>query len=712
MNTQQPDDEYDLDDYANGLAMDQVTIAIDADGNPMLDAGDGQGLVAVPWEVLSQPVPDAVPTTSTPDEACPDDQNTDLDDGTAVEADIQAEKHTRTRPDPVAWIKSRGGRALGVVGGQIGRSPWYVTRGIGRVITSAHRWVTNADDIEMYRQEVKAANSLTARRAVRTKRNKGVFLRGVIAAVPLAIIVGWTQVGQWGVVPAVVTGVAYVTFHVIGYRTLAAARRETEPAHPTVTAKGKRPELSRPFITEALALVGFKDVQIVSATPTKGGERIVINLAAGSTVTQLVKRNEELAGALGRPVECVVIDPKPDVSPLWFELYIADKTLAERKPPQWAWSKVKARSFFDPVPVGVDAQGNTVTVPLHETHGLIGGGTGMGKSFTARLLLMAAACDPHAKLLIHNLKGGPDYKGFAPVAHSLRSGSSRSDMQALADDLAWVQSEISRRGKILESLPSELVREGKLTPQIARDYDMGPIILLIDEAQRAFTSKIGDTLEEMIDDVVRTARAVGVTVRFVTQGTKEGAMPSSILDQSGHRIGHGVTSISDANLTLGSDAHGRGYRAVDIDQPGIAYVGIAGGRMVRTMMAKVDLPDVERIVGQAAQLRKEAGTLTGMAAGVIPPDEHDGSTRSFLADVLTVWATDTNGEPVVNAASADIANLLRQHDTDEYGDITGADVSRRMGDAGVKVSSQRFADGSPSARGVRHANVLTAHNGA
>ena len=434
----------------------------------------------------------------------------------------------------------------------------------------------------------------------------------------------------------------------------------------------------------------------------------MIDLPRGATVDRLVKKHAELAGALGRPAECVVIEARPEVSPLRFVLFIAHTLLSERKPPRWPWAKVRARSFFEAVPIGVDDRGNTVTAPLFETHGLIGGGTGSGKTYTLRLLLMAAACDPDVVMLIHNLKGGGDYRGFKPVAHTLRSGTSRADIAALADDLAWLQAEIARRGRILESLPASLTPEGKLTPQVARDYDMPPIVLVVDEAQRAFTMAAGEVIAERVQDVVRTARAVGIVVRLVTQGTKEGAIPSGILDQLGHRIGHGVTNISDANLILGSDAHGRGYRAVDIETPGVAYVGMAGGRMVRARMAKVDLPDVERIVIEAAALRRAAGTLTGMAAGVVEPDEHDGGTRSFLGDVLAVWPV-VDEKPAANAWSSVLAQQLFAQHPDEYPDteVNGPYVSARLADAGVKVSSQRI--GEKSARGARHADVLAAH---
>jgi S-DNA-T family DNA segregation ATPase FtsK/SpoIIIE len=339
----------------------------------------------------------------------------------------------------------------------------------------------------------------------------------------------------------------------------------------------------------------------------------------------------------------------------------------------------------------------------------------MGKTFSARLLLLWAALDPRVKLFIFNCKGGPDYKAFAAVADVLRSGCGAADLDALAEVLAWLRSEVERRGRALAGLPSSRVPDGKVTEEVASMPGMGPVVLLIDEPQRAFASKRGKELAAGIEDLVRTARAVGFNVQLVTQGTKDGAIPSGITDQLPRRIGHGVSTITDANSILGSDAHGRTHRAVDIDTPGVAYVGTAGGNMVKTAVAKVDLPGVERMVQAAAELRRKAGTLSGMAAGEIPADAHDGGTAAFLGDVLAVWPAGTDGKPRHNASSAELARLLVARDADEYAELAGEDggavVSRRMTAAGVKVSTQRLpveVAPSGSARGIQRARVLRA----
>lgn len=620
-----------------------------------------------------------------------------------------------------AWVAD--GRILGpwmgalVVDGatagvfHVVRSPWYTLRGLGRAVAGAGRWVTRPDDDEQHRADLAAAGSVRDRGALRAVRTRGRVMRFVAAMVPVGAAGAWVEFGQWGPIPFAVCGGLVVALAHSGWQ----AGRVQHSPREVAALRRRVPALSRPFVTEALAIVGCGPVAlpsggtavpiVVSSSPARGGDVLVVDLPPGMAVSRLLKRHEEFAQALGRPAECVVIEPQPRVSPGRFEMFVAAKRLDEKGSPAWVWRDGRARSFFDGVPVGVDARGRDVVVPLFEANGLIAGATGMGKSYSARLLLMGAALDPNVTILVHNLKGGPDYKAFGPVAHTLRAGSTPADLEALIADLAWVQSEIGRRGRVLENLPSVRVPEGKLTPQVAAEAGMGPVVLLVDEAQRAFTSRDGKRIATMLEDVVRTGRAVGVSVHLVTQGAKEGSIPSGIMDQLPRRIGHGVTTISDANLILGSDAHGRALRAVDIDAPGIAYVGAAGGHMVKAAMAKVDLPEVEAIVQRAAELRSKVGKLTGMAAGQVPADQHDSSLGAFLADVLSVWP-DEDGEPRRNAGSDELAQLLVGCDPDEYVDVVGPEVSRRMAQAGVKVSTQRTPAGP--VRGVKHSDVVQA----
>lgn len=616
----------------------------------------------------------------------------------------------------VPWVGRRVGDGVVGAGFHVVRSPWYALRGLAGLVRGVGGWVWRAEDDEQFAADLKAAGSLRARGKVRGDRARGRFFRMAFAASPLAAVWVWLEHGGWGVLPASVCVGGYVGLVVAGWRRIVAERTPRERA----VMRRKVMPLSRPFVSEALATVGCGVVKlpsgaeqgpiIWSSSPTAGGELMVIDLPPGYTVSRLLKAHEDFAGALGRPAECVVIEPQPKVSPQRFELFVASKLLEDKGSPAWAWSKGGRRSFFDGVPVGVDARGRLVVVPLFERHGLIGGATGYGKTNSARLVAMGAFLDPRVIGLIHNLKGGADYRPFAGVAHTLRSGDSPADFEALITDLVWIQGEVARRGRVLESMPLERVPKSKLTEDIASDAGMGPILLLIDEPQRAFASKrYGAEIAERLEDIVRTSRSVGVSVQLVTNATKAGVIPAGIMDQCTSRIGHGVSTIGEANIILGSDAHGRTHRAVDIEVPGVAYVGSVGGAMVKTAMSEVELPEADRIMQGAADMRREAGTLSGMAAGEIPADEHEGGSAAFLADVLKVWPAE-DGRPWKNVKSDRLAALLALAMPDEYGDLEdetgGAEVSRRMKAAGVKVSSQRTPAGD--GRGVKRSDVVRA----
>lgn len=649
----------------------------------------------------------------------------DVEDMPGGDAVVAAPTSDRVRVLP-AWDKGTVAATVAARASQVGfhvvRSPWYALRGLGACVRAVGRWVSSAQDAEVFAAAVKSAD-LAGRRVLRAARLRGQVLRFGVACMPVGAVWVWVEAGQWGLLPAVVAGGGYVAAAVAGWRAGVSGKTPRELAI-TASAKGRKaPPLSRPFVSEALDIVGCgkagdSSPVIIAASRVKGGELLVIELAPGVTVSELVKKHEKLASALGRPTECVVVEGQPEVSAGRFELFIADRTLAQRGAPRWAWRKGGKRSFFDGVPVGVDARGRDVVVPLFETHGMVTGATGMGKTYSARLLLLGAALDPRVMLMIHNLKGGADYQAFAPVAHTLRAGSSPEDVAALVGDLEWIRSEIARRGKILEGLAVSEIPEGKLTDAVASRAGFGPLVLLMDEAQRAYAIetknsdgvKVGDTVAALVEDIVRTGRAVGVHVEHVTQGSQEGAVPPQIVNQSGRRIGHGTTNSVDGNQALGSDAHSRGYRTTDITSPGVAYVGSAGGSMVKTAMAKVDLPEVAKIVDVARKLRESAGMLSGMAAGVVPADTHDGGKSAFLADVLAVWPTSDDGERWKNVRCRELAAALAEHDAGEYGGFEGPDVTRRMGDAGVHVGSQRTPAGE--GKGVKLVDVERAAQGA
>ena len=64
----------------------------------------------------------------------------------------------------------------------------------------------------------------------------------------------------------------------------------------------------------------------------------------------------------------------------------------------WPHRDAEALSLWEPIPVGVDELGETVTVALPERNVLMGGEPGAGKSAALSMLVATAALDPSTRL--------------------------------------------------------------------------------------------------------------------------------------------------------------------------------------------------------------------------------------------------------------------------------------------------------------------------
>src|SRR5439155_17552017 len=72
-------------------------------------------------------------------------------------------------------------------------------------------------------------------------------------------------------------------------------------------------------------------------------------------------------------------------------------------------------SLWEPVPIGVDEQGEPVGLPLVERNVLVGGEPGAGKSVALSLLVAAGALDPEARVWLLDGKL-VELAAWAPIA--------------------------------------------------------------------------------------------------------------------------------------------------------------------------------------------------------------------------------------------------------------------------------------------------------
>lgn len=104
-----------------------------------------------------------------------------------------------------------------------------------------------------------------------------------------------------------------------------------------------------------------------------------------------------------------------------------------------------ARSFLEPVILGLDRFGREVTVELAYNHTLIGGSSKFGKSNLVKLICLRLADLPDSVLYGVDMKpGAPELTLMSPILHDLAQTPEQA--RALFD---WLTAEMHERGEIL-----------------------------------------------------------------------------------------------------------------------------------------------------------------------------------------------------------------------------------------------------------------------
>jgi len=267
----------------------------------------------------------------------------------------------------------------------------------------------------------------------------------------------------------------------------------------------------------------------------------------------------------------------------------------------------------------------------------------MGKTFAARLLLLAAALDVRAELHVYDLKGTGDLSVLEPVAHRYRAGDDDPDIAYALADLRELQAELRRRARVIRGLPRDLCPESKVTGHLAglRSYRLHPIVLEVDECQRWFEHpSYGSELQGIGEDLVRRGPALGIIPIFATQRPDARSLPTAISANAVLRFCLKVMGQTENDMVLGTSAYKNGVRATMFARSdrGIGYLAGEGDdpQIVRSFY--IDAPAAEAIIARARGLRERAGTLTGHAMGEDPEPADTGAR--LLADILAVVPTD------------------------------------------------------------------------
>ncbi|MCF4122188.1 hypothetical protein L1785_14500 [Antribacter sp. KLBMP9083] len=589
------------------------------------------------------------------------------------------------------------------------RSPW----GAARITAAVWRWVADSEHRDARRALLTSGVTAEGYLRIREERRNQARGRAFVAGSGLAVLASGGVVAAQADPMTQAIAVA-ASLGVLGLVGRAKDGRITSRAMD----KAEAPRLTADLIAAALTSLGLssingpagkdpKAIRFLALVRDGAGFRADIDLPAGATAAEVMDRREKLASGLQRHESQVWPERDPEAHAGRLVLWVGDRPLSKARPAPWPLVKAGRTNVFTPIPLGVDHRGRKVTTTLMYASGVVGAVPRMGKTFSLRLIELAAALDPRVELHVFDMKGGADHLPLADVAHAFRAGDEPEDIAFILADLKALVAEMRRRYKVLRGLPREVCPESKVTDELAgrRELALHPIFLAIDETQIAFEHPDhGSAISDLVTDLVKRGPAAGIMVWCATQRPDAKSIPVGIKANAILRLCLKVSDHTANDMVLGTGAYSTGIRATMFSRSdlGTAWLAGEGDDPVIVRTSYVDADGAAAIAARARVARAAAGRLTGMAAGETPADL---DLSSVLDHLIAAWP---GTEPKVWAD--ELAARLTEHLPGVYAGWTAQNVTTALKPYGIRaVQHNRVVDGRQvNKRAIARNDVLAA----
>ncbi len=437
------------------------------------------------------------------------------------------------------------------------RSP----KGLVLVLVGTGRWVSDLEAHGLRQHAIQTVNGelymrLSAQRAERVKRR--LIVVGILTGL---LVVG--GVAAWTLLPGwlVFLGAAGVVV-TLGKVGTPADKPVISPAVvPTRVQQLRSEHVVRALKALGIAALSGKDAALTFPSPiTRDGPgwRAEVDLPYGVTAVDVVEKRDRLASGLRRPLGCCWPEPVHDEHAGRLVLWVGDEPLNKMRPQVWPLLSGGAFDLFDAVPFVIDQRGRPVAVPLVFANVLIGAMPRMGKTFALRLLALAAALDPYARLRVFELKGTGDLGMCERVAHRYASGAGTEALEACMDSLRELYADLEVRAKTITRIAKQRPAdcpENKVTRTLCREsgLGLGLEVLIIDECQELFSNKdLRDEAERLAEGIIKRGPALGVILLLATQRPDAKSLPKSISDNIGIRFCLRVMGQEPNDMVLGT----------------------------------------------------------------------------------------------------------------------------------------------------------------
>lgn len=472
--------------------------------------------------------------------------------------------------------------------------------------------------------------------------------------------------------------------------------REGDPVTPSVLVTALR-DLGIPVLRKAVQSMDDGAAQMLSLITSAGcGIEVDVYLPSGVSTSEVRSRREKLAENVGRHNHelFITVPGRPRTVRLW----IADSGALDEPigpSPLVTDHAVRADYRTGRAPWGQSLRGEPSTVSVFQRHVLVTGISNHGKTAALRALALWLSLSPRVRFRIADFKGVGDWGMFDGLAEVLIQGPTDEHVAAGTLMAEAGVAEMQERTALMQ----ELTAEGWTQEKILADPRFDPLVLVFDEAQKAYgCGAVGDDGRpyggtkntsryfQAIKAIHDQGRAVCVTTWEGTQDPTNENLPKRTREGNHIRASLVVGTEAQAAMALGENAVAAGAAPHELRQGADKGVVVVAGdvtafdaprgqtfTIIRTHF--IGDEDAAAVAARAVKLRGGRVQAQGAPATETP--------RDLLADLAGVI------DGPERAKVSDLPQRLRRlaPSWPEYRSLTGRQLRARLTELGVRTTN-------------------------
>jgi S-DNA-T family DNA segregation ATPase FtsK/SpoIIIE len=338
--------------------------------------------------------------------------------------------------------------------------------------------------------------------------------------------------------------------------------------------------------------------RMVGLRRTPAGWVVDIDIPHGLAAEHFEKWQPLLEGSLGClvRVERIAVPGRrgrhgPAVGGM--RLRIVQRDLLAAGPPSWPFLSSGRMSLWEPIPVGIDEDGEQVLLSLLQRNLLLGGAMGAGKSSLLQVICAVGCHDVDARVCLLDPSGGVELGRWDEVP-GVEICDNPQDAPGFLHSL---------HGDMERALLAQ--RAGRI-----RNVDHGdPLTLIVIDELQSLTAH-GDTnirsqCRQDLADLIGRGRKVGFIVVAATLRPTDNVVPTFLRDLIQYRMAFRCTNAGGSDVILGDNWSKQGVSAhlIDDQAQGTALLDQGKRHPGRMRGPYLDDGDLDMLVARAKALR-------------------------------------------------------------------------------------------------------------